>query len=693
MSLLAEIQRRNVVRVAVAYAIVGWLLVQVAATVFPVLQMPAWTVAFVTMLLVLGFPVALILSWVYELTPSGIQRTKAVPLTQSAAGVTGRKLDFVIIALLSLAVVYFILERYALDTPDAAPALAADAAPAAAAATTTDGDSGAVRDLASIAALPFANESAAEENAEFFANGIHDELLTRLAKVGSLKVISRTSVEEYRGTPKNMRQIGRELGVATLLEGRVQRAGDRVRINVQLIDAEADEHLWAETYDRELTAGNVFGIQSEMAMEIADALHVVLSPEETERLADVPTENTRAYDFYLSGRDYFTRINDSEFMPLAVQQFQRAVDEDPGFAVAWGALARAHMQMYLYALDRSAERLGLARTAVDRALELAPEAGEAHLALSNYLFIGQRDYAAALAELAIAERLMPGSSEIFENRAYIVRRDGDFDLAVASMERAIELDPRNIGVMFRQTGNYSLLRDYMQLERYLNRILEIAPDNQAARRREAEFVLWASGDFSRMKALASSGRLRSADAAFVGWQAALYERDYSLALAYLDGWDIDVDNRQPFYVPKAAYYAVTYQVAEQPDRAAEEFNTARAYLEDALEAMPEDARVYVSLAEALAGLGEAESAARMARRAMELLPTSADAMVGPFIHEDAIRRVFAPLGDVETVVTELDAYASQPGWYSIEGLVADPRFDAMRSDPRFQAVVDRYRRP
>jgi TolB-like protein/Tfp pilus assembly protein PilF len=691
MPFVAEIKRRNVFRVGIAYAIVGWLLVQIAATVFPILQMPEWTVAFVTMLLVLGFPVALILSWAYELTPAGIKRTKAVPLAQSVAGVTGRKLDFVIIALLSLAVVYFVLERFAFEPTAEAPAVA-DAVGEGEPSQPSAGDDSA-RDLRSIAALPFSNESAEEENAEFFANGIHDELLTRLAKIGSLKVISRTSVEEYRDATRNMREIGQALGVATLLEGRVQRAGDRVRINVQLIDAQTDEHLWAEIYDRELTASNIFAIQSEMATEIANALRVVMSPEEAVRLADVPTENTSAYDFYLSGLDYFTRIGRDESMPLAVQQYERAVEEDPVFAVAWAALSRAHTVMYLYALDRTPERLALARAAVDRALELAPDAGEPHLALAQYYHIGERDYAAALAELAIAERAMPGSAEVFELRALVLRRAGDFDASVANMERAIELDPRNITLMFRQSGAYLVLRDYAQVERLVGRILDIEPDNVQALSRRSTTPMAHRGDVASLKAFATSGRSSGAAASRDSWNVAIYERDYDSALGHLDAWDFEVDNRQGEYIPKASYYGATYLLAGQRDRSVEQFMAARTLLEEALMTMPDDARVHVSLAEALAALGESEAAVQAARRAMELLPSSTDGMVGPIIHAHVIRRVFAPLGDVETVVAELDAYASQPGWWSIEGLTADPRFDAMRDDPRFQAVVDRHRRP
>jgi len=418
----------------------------------------------------------------------------------------------------------------------------------------------------------------------------------------------------------------------------------------------------------------------------------VLSPEETARLAEVPTENTRAYDFYLSGRDYFTRINDNEFMPLAVQQFERAVAEDPAFAVAWAALARAHTVMYLYALDRTPERLRSARAAVDEALALAPEAGETHLALAYYYYLGERDYSSALAELARAEEVMPGNSEVFETRAYVVRRDGDFDRAVANMERAIELDPRNIDVIYRQTGNYLILRDYAQVERYLERILDIAPDNGPALFRKASVAALRDADLSQLKTLVASGRLPVAVAARAGWQTAVYERDYETALRYLDGWEFDVDNGQMEYIPRESYYGVTHRLAGNEALAVEQFEAARMRLEDALRTMPDDARIYVSLGEALAGLGDAGNAARAARRALELLPTTADGMIGPGIQADAVTRVFAPLGDVETVVAELDSYLSRPGWLNVTALVADPRFDGVRDDPRFRALVERYAR-
>jgi TolB-like protein/Tfp pilus assembly protein PilF len=681
-SFLAELRRRNVFKVAAAYAIVGWLLIQVATVFAPALSLPGWSVRLVAFLLILGFPVALILSWAYELTPEGVKRSKTVPLAHSITRVTGRKLDFAIIALLLLAVGFVFAKDY-LQQEQTSADRGSDAA-----GTNASAPRASARNLRSIAALPFDNESEATENAEFFANGIHDELLTQLTKISSLKVISRTSVEEYRDTSKNMRQIGRELGVATLLEGRVQRAGDMVRINVQLINAETDEHMWADTYNRQLTVRNIFAMQSEIATEIAEALQAALSPAEAARIDRVPTDNTQAYDFYLSGRDYFTRVPDYDFMPTAVQQFKRAVEADPDFALAWAALARAHVVMYLYALDRTAQRLEMARRAVDKALELAPDAGESHLALAYFHYLGERDYPAALAELDTAERAMPGNSQIFEARAYVYRRAGDWERSVINMERAIQLDPRNTDVLFRQSGNYMFLREYARAEQYLDRILEIAPDDVPARSRKANIAMFGYGDASASSALAASGVTDP----IRGWEAAIYERKYALALHYLDAWSGELANNQNEYIPKASFYGATYALSGEAELAGAQYMAARTELEDARRTMRDDARLYVSLAEALAALGEREAAARAAHHATELMPISADAMTGPFILYDTVRRVFAPMSDSDTALRELEVFLASPGFYSIEGILLDPRLDPIRDDPRFEALVDKYKR-
>lgn len=554
-----------------------------------------------------------------------------------------------------------------------------------------------VEDRRSIAVLPFANQSAAEENVEFFADGIHGDLLTQLAKISSLKVISRTSVMEYRDTQKNMREIGRELGVGTILEGGVQRAGDMVRINVQLIDTETDEQLWAETYDRALTAENIFAIQSEMAISIAEALQATLSPQVVARLSEVPTQNLLAYNFYLNGNDYMRGTDNLTAFSLAAQQYQRAVDEDPEFALAWAGLSRAHSGVYFFRVDPTESRRALARDAVERAFQLAPDLPEAHLAMGFYHYHGYLDYERALQEVAIAEAGMPGDPQIFLARAFIYRRMGQIEQSVASMDRALELDPRNIEQLLTQAGSYTRLRDYDGAQLYVERAREFAPDSADAFVGEAMLPLYRDGDVTLYRALAENppvdlGLFRHR----AGWTAAIFDRDYKQALRYLDDWQVEVDVGGPgtgrVYVPIASYYGTTYRLAGQPELAMDHFEAARVYLEGVLERDPGDPFAHLALAEAMVGLGENESAIRMAYQAMELLPRDREATLGPILQLEAAGRVFVPVGEYDAAIENLEDYLANPGAWSIEALLPDPRLDPIRDDPRFEALVAKYRR-
>jgi serine/threonine-protein kinase len=547
--------------------------------------------------------------------------------------------------------------------------------------------------LNSIAVLPFENLSPDPDNA-YFAAGIHDDLLTQLAKIRSLKVISRTSVLEYGDSPKNMREIGRELGVATILEGGVRRAGDTVRINVQLIDAQTDNHLWAETYDRQLTAQNVFAIQSEMATSIAGSLQATLSPQEIARLNEVPTQSTRAYDFYLTGNSYLRRSDFRTFMPLSIQMYERAVEEDPGFALAFSRLSIAHGQMYWFGFDQTESRLKMAEEAVERALAVAPDLPAAHLALGYYYYRGFRNYDKALREFDVAEQATPPDSELFEARGYIYKRLGEWDRSLESTSRAIELDPRNANLFYQQASTYGIRRDYVSAEEHLERVLEIAPDNVGAYTMKAQIPLRRDGNTVLLKAAAENPPIQiGIKRQWLGWYAAIYERNFDTALKYLDSWNIDVYEEQWECVPKSSFYGVTYNLAKRPELAEPKFRASRMQIEAKLKTDPNDPRLYIALGEVLAGTDESEAAIRAVHRAMNLLPTSTDAFDGPVYRLATIIRVLVPAGDHDGAIEELDAYLAEPGRWSIEGLLPDPRLDPIRDEPRFQALVEKYKRP
>src|SRR5712691_5797678 len=357
----AELKRRNVYKVAVAYAIVGWLLVQVATQVFPFFEIPNWAVRLIVLMIVIGFPIALVIAWAFELTPEGLKRTEDVDLSAKAR-TKSRAWIFIVIIGALLSVGLFVLGRYGFRK-----------------ASSSAGELSAK----SIAVLPFENLSADKDNG-YFATGMQDEILTRLAGIRDLKVISRSSTEQYASRPPNLKIVAEQLGVATVLEGSVQKAGAAVHINVQLLDARSDSHLWAQSYDRDLK--DIFGVQRDVAEKVADALKAQLLPAESVRLASVPTQNPEAYDLYLRANTHFQRAYDqsaltSTEMPLAIASYQQALAKDPGFALAAAMLAQAHMRTYWQLPDLTEARLAAAKAAAEQALALQPDLGEAHVAL------------------------------------------------------------------------------------------------------------------------------------------------------------------------------------------------------------------------------------------------------------------------------------------------------------------------
>lgn len=673
MSLLGEIKRRKVFQVTAVYAVVAWLLVQIVATVEQPLGLPAWFDTAVIVFLAVGFPIAIILAWAFDITPGGVERTGPVDRApaETMPAKTGLAVNLTVIGALALLVV--LVGAYVFSRGE----------PVAATADTED--------RRSIAVLPLDNLSPDPENA-FFADAIQGEILTQLAKIGSLKVISQTSVMEYRDSPKNMREIGEELDVATILEGNVQRQGDNVRINVQLIDTETDEHLWAEIYDRALSAESMFAIQSEMATAIAEALSATLSPEEIARLNERPTQNTRAYDFYLSGNDYYSRSDQIATIPLAVQMYERAVQEDPEFALAHARLSIAHSVVYWFSIDRTQMRRDTAAAALERAELLQPGLPEAQLARAIYYYRGFRDYEQALAELATVERAMPGNSEVYEIRAFVHRRLGNWEQAFADVARAIELNPRSTFLLMEHARTFGYQRDYDGAERGLARVREIAPDNPTANVLEIYIRLYRDGEMPFLRG--SDVELEGGPAfrQWFLWVGSIYSRDFEAALGTLNSWDADVFEDISAYVPKASLYGVTLLLAERTEEAGTYFQSARAQIEEVMSTNLDDPRLYIALGEALAGLGEAEAAIAAAREGMRLLPTSRDALWGPDHQLNAIVRVFIPAGAFDAAIDELEIYLAAPGLWSIEGLLPDPRLDPIRENPRFQALVERYRR-
>ena len=478
MSIFSELKRRNVFKVAAAYIVIGWLILQVGEVLSPALHLPDWVPSTLAFFVILGFPLALLFAWAFELTPDGLKKEKDVDRSQSITHVTGRKLNRATAGLLVLAVTYILWDGLVRtdveDEPETGPGTlssSAETGPGSISALARDQTLAPAIDK-SIAVLPFQNRSANEENAAFFADGVHDELLTNLSKIGDLKVISRTSVMRFRESDKSMREIGEELGVATLLEGGVQRAGDQLRVNVQLIDARTDEHLWAETYDRALTTQNVFAIQSDIALTIADALEAALSPEVRANLQRTPTTSLEAYELYLQAVQLSDHAN-WESLEQALELSERAAALDPSFQEAIAKKASILIELYTTGARTLEAVRRPAKTAIDRALELNPNSGLAHAVRAAYLEI--LDAPGAADEFEKALRLEPNSVHILEEYAANRLAASDPERALELIQRASDLDPLSLSVLFRQGRIWDALGERNRALETYSRIREIDP--------------------------------------------------------------------------------------------------------------------------------------------------------------------------------------------------------------------------
>jgi TolB-like protein/Tfp pilus assembly protein PilF len=487
-SFFAELRRRNVIRMAGLYMVGAWLIMQVAETLLPIFDTPGWVLKALVVLLALGFLPALVFSWIYELTPDGLKRDAEVDSGHSIAPHTAKRMDQLTLAGVFILLTVIAADRYwprdavpaqppVAQSSDAVPA--PPAAPASAAAPATASTAVVARQQGLIAVLPFRNRSAREEDA-YFAEGIHDDLLTQLSKVAAFKVISRTSMMRYADSTLSVPQIAAELGAAVVLEGAVQRAGDQVRVNVQLIDGTSDVHLWAENYDRALTTETIFAIQADIAQAVAKAMQVALSPEESRTLRAGSTQNLEAYEAFLRG----TLANDTasisaESSARAIAEFDRAIALDPNFAEAWARKAREQLLGHWMAVGPRALR-DEARTSLAEAQRLAPDNIETLLAQAYEHYLGNLDYARANATLQTILARVPDHAEALEGSGYVARRDGRFDDAFAALERALAIDPQAVDVMMALVEMMFAERgDFDGAEAMLQRARRLGADTRA----------------------------------------------------------------------------------------------------------------------------------------------------------------------------------------------------------------------
>ena len=543
----------------------------------------------------------------------------------------------------------------------------------------------------SVAVLPFDNLSDEKQNA-YFAAGVQDEIISDLARIADLKVISRASANLYRsGNPRNSREIGQQLGVAHLLEGSVQRIGNRVRVNAQLIDTRSDAHSWAQTYDRDVS--DFFAIQSEIAQAIAGQLYAKISPAEKRAIERPPTANLNAFDLYSRAKNLLLASyssNSKANLLQAADLLNQALARDPAFFQAYCQLAFVHDDIYFLGFERTPARLALAEGAIQGAFRLRPDAGEAHLARAEHLYRGYLDYHGALAELDIAAKTLPNESRVFELKAYIERRQGKHHEALRSLERAIDLDPRNFLILQQITLSYELLRRYAEETAVLDRMLVIEPNDPETKITRAFVELdWKADTKPLHRAIDTVRAANPAaipDIADSWFLCALAERDPAAAATALtaageNGFGIDA-----IRLTRTFGEGLIARMTKDEGKARSAFAAARAEQEKIVAAQPDYGPAVCVIGLIDAYLGRTEEALREGRRAVELLPVETDAINGPHMIE-FLAIMAAWVGDKDLAGEQLAATIAYPGRLSYGQLRLLPFWDPLRGDPRFEQIV------
>jgi len=655
-----ELQRRKVYRVAAAYIIAAGFIIQMGSAILPAWELPNWTFRLVVVLLLIGFPIALILAWAFDVTSEGIRATKG-----TAAEPHLRRNMIILVAIgviVSAAAGFFLLPR----------------------ATARNVDK-------SIAVLPFENLSGDPDNA-YFADGIQDDILTNLSKIGDLKVISRTSVMSYRGSgTRNARDIGKALGVATLVEGSVRRIGNRVRVNVQLINASNDEHIWAEDYDRDLT--DVFAIQTDLAQKIVYTLQAKLSPNEKARLDRRPTQNPNAYLLFVQAHDYANRTDMFRDTSLKAEPlFEQAIKLDPNFSLAYAGLSMVESWMY-HSFDPLPVRRDKARLNADEALRLQPDLPEGHLALGFSYYYGDRDYQRALAEFEIAKRGLPNEAQAYMAIGAIQRRQGKWIESTENLEKAAALDPKNVSILCNLGYSYMAQRNFEAADRIFDRAIVVEPQSlQAAGMKAAVAVQW-TGDLSSVEKQFSSVPPGADPEGLITWIRVgilTLERKFPEALQLAQqfpGETLATATTAP--CPKAFLEGMLYRCQGDNEKARIAYEHARAVAERLVREAPQDSARHGQLGVVLAALGQKEEAINEGKRAVELLPESQDAFDGPQATA-SLAQIYAWTGESDDAFRLLDHLLNVPNGLTVPMLKLEPMWDPLRKDPRFQGLIDKY---
>jgi TolB-like protein/Tfp pilus assembly protein PilF len=672
----AELKRRNVYKVAIAYIVGGWALSQGIAQVFPVFDVPSSVIRTIVLLIILGLPVALVLAWMFELTPEGIKRTETADAMPAAA--KPKKYVWIYIVLIggAISIGLIFIGRYTARNTASVPR--------------TEAATASIVPQKSIAVLPFENLSDEKQNA-YFAEGIQDEILTRLSKIADLKVISRTSTQKYKSAPDNLREIGQQLGVANLIEGSVQKIANAVHVNVQMIRAATDEHVWAESYNRKLD--DVFAVEGEVASAIAEQLSLKLSGTEQKAVAAKPTENAAAYDAFLRGLAVEHSSYGYDSYQKGARSYAKAVELDPNFAMAWARLSILRSFLYFNLIDLETNSAEAVKTAADHAMSLAPDLGESYVAQGSYRYRVLRDFEAALSSYKKALQLLPNSGLVHQYIAFVLRRLGRWEEAEPYYRKAIELDPLNVQLLSSFGSEYYVyLRRFSDAYVTLDRAIQVAPDSDTSRAIKAGVFM-------------NEGRLAEADQEMARvpvddfddfivnnrmslW---LYEHKYKEAADFMRRRmqafppDQTTDSWLRMFMVEAAFAHNWLGEKEEARQLFERVVHETKPTPDTI-VKPEANGLPSILALAYAGLGEKEKALQQASQAVKDYETDA---VNKPLAQILQAQIQALFGQTDDAIAALPHLLQVPAGLTVANLRYDPMWDPIREDPRFQKLLSK----
>ena len=689
MSLIRELRTRNVLKVGVVYAVAAWILLQGAQFLTTDMAWPTWVPQVFLVLLIVGFIPTVMAAWAFEITPEGVKLEKDVD--RSAEGKPrkrkkGRKLDTLIVIALALGLAVFIFkadyEAKLAEMEDMAAAEQAEAeAPREKEQLRTDIPPN------SLAVLPFSTLSK-DSSDVFFADGIHEDLLAQLARLGSFHVIARTSVLEYRDSARPLVEIANELGVANIMQGTVQKSGDRVRLNVQLMQAVDEGHLWAETFDRELNPDNIFDIQSEVAQAIATELTSTLTAEQVADLGEAPTRNQEAYNAYQQGRRLSRGETKADF-EQAFEQFQRAVELDPVFKLAWIGLARVHMNNY-WSYGGDPAEVEAARQAIDNAKAIDPDFAELNMAEGFYWYWAFLDYERALYHLDKAIAAMPGNAEAHMWHGWASRRSGLWDQGRASMEVSLKLDPRRSFNWAELGYTYLFLHHFDSARVAAMQSLAVKPDDYWGKTNLADVGLMASGDIEAALELVEGADDTVESLYFDQYMdTQLYARNFEAALRaarnMYDGLEVQ---RNAIALRELLAAQVLFHMGKK-EEARQAANAALFRLKALGEQLGEDYRVDLAHATLSPILGEPpETVQAHVEKSMASRP---DDRIQDIQFQIKYARIYAMAGQVDAAIEQLEPLLSPPSETTIHTVDLDPAFDGIRDHVDFVAMMDRHR--